>query len=270
MTSNDGHITLGIIGGTGQLGSAIAHALLKSGAVAPERLWISNRSGARGAFAQWPQVHITTDPDMLVANCGTILLSVPPASFPDLEIAAGDKLVLSVMAGVTIAQMARHTGARRIIRAMSSPVAELSLAYSPWYASAAVTADDRRTARALFEACGKTDEIETEDQIDYFTALTGPVPGFLAYFADCMIVSAISHGVPPATAERAVRQLFYASGVMIDRSKNPPVQHVEDMIAYAGTTAAGLLAMRQSNLAAAIGQGLDAAYRRTLTIAPKP
>jgi pyrroline-5-carboxylate reductase len=269
MTSSDRLSSLGIIGGTGQLGSAIAHALLSSKLLPPDRLWIANRSGQTGPLAQWPTVTVTTDPQRLAANCKTILLSVPPAQFPALQLNASDSLMLSVMAGVTIAQIATQTGARRIIRAMSSPAAELGLAYSPWCASLAATTADRETARALFEACGKTDEVESEDQIDYFTALTGPVPGFLAYYADCMIADAVAHGVDPAIAERAVRQLFHAGGVALDRSDKPPSEHVEDMIAYAGTTAAGMIAMRQSNLAAAIGQGLDAAYRRAKTIASK-
>ncbi len=260
--------SLGIIGGTGQLGSAIAHALLKTEAIGPEQLWIANRSGERGPFAQWPDVNITTDAAKLVTACDTILLSVPPALFPEVAIEAQDKLVLSVMAGVTIAQMAKQTGANRVIRAMSSPAAELSLAYSPWCASTAVTARDRETARALFEACGKTDEVVDEDQIDYFTALTGPVPGFVAFFADAMIGDAISRGVSKEIADRAVRQLFHAAGVVLDASDRTPAAHVEAMIDYAGTTAAGMLSLRESNLATAIGQGLEAAYRRAKTIAP--
>jgi len=264
MTAN---LTLGIIGGTGQLGSAIAHALLKTGTIAPERLWIANRSGARDPFAGLPQVNVTTDASQLAGACDTILLSVPPALFPQVTFKANDKLLLSVMAGVTIAQMARQTGARRIIRAMSSPAAELGLAYSPWCASPAVTDKDRKTARTLFAACGKTDEVSNEDQIDYFTALTGPVPGFVAFFADAMITDAIARGVPKDVADRAVRQLFHAAGVVLDSSQKSPADHVEAMIAYAGTTAAGMLALRDSDLARAIGQGLDAACRRAKTIA---
>ena len=266
MTSTS--ITLGIIGGTGQLGSAIAHALLKTGTIAPDRLWIANRSATRGSFAEYPQVTVTTDAAKLATACDTILLCVPPALFPQVKIDARDKLVLSVMAGVTIAQMTMQTGAARVIRAMSSPAAELSLAYTPWCASPAVTADDRQTARALFEACGKTDEVASEDQIDYFTALTGPVPGFVAFFADAMIADAIARGVPKEIADRAVRQLFHAAGVVLDSDPKSPAAHVEAMIAYAGTTAAGMLALRESNLAKSIGQGLDAAYRRAKTISP--
>lgn len=264
MTTN---LPLGIIGGTGQLGAAIAHALLKTGTISPERLWIANRSGGRGPFSQYPQVNITTDTVKLAAVCDTILLCVPPALFPQVAIKADDKLVLSVMAGVTIAQMEKQTSGSRVIRAMSSPAAELSLAYTPWCASPAVTAKDRATARTLFEACGKTDEVSSEDQIDYFTALTGPVPGFVAYFADAMIADAIARGVPAEVADRAVRQLFHAAGVVLDSTPKSPAEHVEAMIAYAGTTAAGMLALRDSNLSRAIGQGLDAAYRRAKTIA---
>jgi len=265
MTAN---LTLGIIGGTGQLGSAIARALLKTGTIAPERLWIANRSGARGLFAGQPQVNVTADASQLAEACDTILLSVPPALFRDVAIKADGKLVLSVMAGVTIAQMTKQTGTSRVIRAMSSPAAELSLAYTPWCAAPAVTAADRAAARTLFEACGKADEVANEDQIDYFTALTGPVPGFVAFFADAMIGDAIARGVTKDVADRAVRQLFHAAGVVLDRSDRSPAEHVEAMIAYAGTTAAGMLALRGSNLAEAIGQGLDAACRRARTIAP--
>jgi pyrroline-5-carboxylate reductase len=264
MTSN--RTTFGIIGGTGQLGSAIAHALLKTGTIAPDRLWIANRSATRGSFAEYPQVNVTTDAAKLATVCDTILLSVPPALFPQVKIDARDKLVLSVMAGVTIAQTTMQTGAARVIRAMSSPAAELSLAYTPWCASPAVTADDRQTARTLFEAWGKTDEVASEDQIDYFTALTGPVPGFVAFFADAMIADAIDRGVPKEIADRAVRQLFHAAGVVLDSDPKSPAAHVEAMIAYAGTTAAGMVALRDSHLAEAIGQGLDASYRRARTI----
>jgi len=260
--------SLGIIGGTGQLGAAIAHALLKTGAIDPARLWIANRSGTRGPFARWPLVNMTIDANRLAEACDAILLSVPPAQFPQVAIKADDRLVLSVMAGVTIEQMARQTGARRIIRAMSSPAAELSLAYTPWCASPAVTPKDREMARTLFEACGKTDEVASEDQIDYFTALTGPVPGFVAFFADAMIADAIARGIPEDIAGRAVRQLFHAAGVLLDSDPKSPAEHVEAMIAYAGTTAAGMLALRELNLAGGIGQGLEAAYRRAKTIAP--
>ena len=149
---------------------------------------------------------------------------------------------------------------------MSSPAAEIALAYSPWCASGAVSEEDRDRVRGLFGACGRTDEVPSEDQIDLFTALTGPVPGFVAYYADCMIEYAVRHGIDPVVADRAIRQLFHTSGVVFAQSEASPSDHVREMIAYAGTTAAGLKAMKDSPLAASIEKGLEAAYRKARSI----
>lgn len=259
--------TIGIVGGSGQLGGAIARGLLRSGCIAPEQMFISNRSGDRSGFGEWPGVTVTTRNQDLADRCKVILLSVPPHLASMLEIDTGDKLVLSVMAGVTIDRIAEATGARRIVRAMSNPAADLGLAYSPWCAAGAVTDNDRRIVSAIFGACGLTDEVPDEEQIDRFTALTGPVPGFVAFFAECMVAYAEKHGVEPTVADRAIRQLFRASGTIMAEDTATPGEHVAAMIAYAGTTAAGLEAMKASPLAMAIEAGLDAAFDKARTIA---
>jgi pyrroline-5-carboxylate reductase len=255
--------SIGIVGGSGALGGAIARALLRDRFVTPERLWISNRSGNASGFEDWPGTRFTTRNQELVDACQIVLLSVPPHLASSLDIEAENCLVVSVMAGVSIEQIEQQTGARRVVRAMSSPAAEIGLAYSPWCASAAVSDEDRDRVRGLFSACGRTDEVPSEDQIDLFTALTGPVPGFVAYYADCMVTYAVKRGIDPAVAERAMRQLFHASGVILSESEASPGEHVREMIDYAGTTAAGLEAMKVSTLAASIEQGLDAAFQKT-------
>jgi pyrroline-5-carboxylate reductase len=263
----DEPLSVGIIGGSGMLGSAIARVLLERGVVTPASLWISNRSGRADGFEAWPGINVTTDNAALVTACRTVLLSVPPAHAAALKIDARERLVLSVMAGVTVAQIKSLAGASRVIRAMSSPAAALGLAYSPWFCSPEITETDRAAAARLFGACGATDEIDAEEQIDLFTALTGPVPGFVACLAECMTDYAVRNGVSPGIADRAVRQLFHASGVMMAESDRTPHDHVEEMIAYAGTTAAGLEALRASPLSEVIGEGLDASRDKAKRIA---
>ena len=75
-----------------------------------------------------------------------------------------------------------------------------------------MNARDRGIARMLFSACGLTDEVHDEAQIDVFTAITGPVPGFVAYFAMCVQRYAEGQGVAPEVAGRAVRQLSFRPG----------------------------------------------------------
>ncbi len=259
-------LRLGVIG-TGALGGAIARAALRAGVVTPRSLHLANSSGRAEGFADWPSLRITTDPQDLVADCELILLAIPPAALADLSLDARELPVPSVMAGATVAALARHTGSARILRAMSSPAAERGLAFSPVFAAPRATAADREAAARLLAACGLVDFVADEAQIDTFTALTGPVPGFVAFFARAMTEHAIGAGIAPDIADRAVRQLFLAAGTILATVPRSPAEHVAEMIAYAGTTAAGLQVLEASDLSRTVDRALAAATARARTIA---
>ncbi|MCA0997674.1 pyrroline-5-carboxylate reductase family protein [Alloyangia pacifica] len=256
-------VTVGVIGGTGMLGRSLVTGLLASGEVAAEALWVSNRSGRAEGLPDG--VLVTAEAQALVAACDVVILSVPPAQFGALEIDASGKLVISVMAGVSAARIAEHTGAERVVRAMSSPAAARRLAFSPW--CGALSAEDCAQVIRLLGACGSTAEVPDEAQIEIFTAMTGPVPGFVAQLAASMADYAERRGVAPEVADMAVRQLFLASGEMLAGDPQTASAHVRGMIDYAGTTAAGLLAMQEAGFQDAVDAGLDAAVARTREIA---
>lgn len=257
---------IGIIGGSGMLGRAVAHALMDRRILPASDLWISNRSGSKAGFEQFPEVHVSNDNAELCDACDVVILSVPPTLAPEIGIHVPGKLVISVMAGMTIKQLQALTGSDRVVRAMSSPAAQLGLAYSPWVASPAITEADRANVTGIFSACGATDDIGDENHLDHFTAMTGPVPGFVAFYAQCMIDYAVKAGISPAIADRAIRQLFFASGAMLAHGEASPSDHVQQMIDYAGTTAAGLEAMQNSPIREAIAEGLDAAVKKARTL----
>jgi len=255
--SNKG-LTIGIVGGSGMLGRALAQAVLQSAFVPPGQFWISNRSGHSDLSELFPGVTVTNKNQELADACDIIVLSVPPTNVEQINLSARDKLAISVMAGVTLHRLHHLTGSNRVIRAMSSPAAKDGLAYSPWCVSADVTETDRKQTTAFFEVCGLSDQVETEAQIDGFTAMTGPVPGFVALFAKAMVDYGIAQGIPESVADRAVRQLFLAAGKMMSEGPMTPADHVEEMIDYAGSTAAGLEAMVNLSVPDRIADGLDA------------
>lgn len=247
---------IGIIGGTGELGSALGRAWLAMGA----ELMVSGRR-PDGAWPGPEAVVYTCDNKALVDWAEVVILSVPPALAPDMGVDAVDRLVISVMAGVSARTVADLTGAVRVIRAMSSPAAGRGLAYSPWFAGPGAGQADRALAQRLFAAAGLTDEVTDEAHLDVFTAMTGPVPGFVALFAALMADHARAQGIAPEVADRAVRQLFGAAGQMMQDGPSPADQ-VRAMLDYAGTTAAGMEAMRAAGLDRSIAVGLDAAARK--------
>jgi pyrroline-5-carboxylate reductase len=251
---------LGIIGGTGWLGGVLARGMLTAGVVPAGDLWLSNRSGRTGGFERWPDIHFTTDNQELVGRCDVVLLAVLPGQLAALEIDAVDRLVVSVMAGTTVARLREITGAVRLVRSMPTFTAEQGLSYTPWYATPEVTAGERARVQELLTPSGLAEEVESEELIDVFTALTGSGPGFIAYVAQAMIESAVKRGVDPARAERAVRQLFHGAGAQIAASEQSPGETVRALAEYPGTTAAGLEVLMGSSLAEDLDRALAAAY----------
>nr|WP_214650016.1 pyrroline-5-carboxylate reductase dimerization domain-containing protein [Palleronia pontilimi] len=248
--------------GTGDLGAAIATGWLRSGAVAAGDLILLNRSGDWAGAADWPAVAVTTDLVRVERACDTVLLALPPAAMATFRAALPDRLVLSVMAGISLAHLSDASGGARVIRAMSSPAAAAGMAYSPFCPGPSATGADIATAERLLGALGLTDRVGAEDLLDVFTAMTGPVPGFVALFAASMADYATAQGVPEAIAHRAIRQLFAAAGDSLSGSDAPPRAAVDAMIAYAGTTAAGIEAMEAAGLGDVVATGLEAARRK--------
>lgn len=251
---------LGIVGGTGWLGGAIAQRLLRQGFVMPSRLWLSNRSGSRLGFEAWPDVAVTSDNAALAAACDVIVLAVRPEDFPSVAVDASEHLVISVMASVPVGRIAELTGATRIVRTMPNPAVEHGEGFTPWFPSPGTTEEDRAFVRALFDVCGPTEQVSDEDQINYFTGLTGPVPGFFGYVAHALIEAAVAHGIERGLAERAVRHHAVAAGREIVRSDQSPAEVFDLTVGYGGTTSAGFKTADAAGGRTAIAAGLKAAW----------
>ena len=102
-----------------------------------------------------------------------------------------------------------------------------------------MTEDDRVHAVTIFEACGLTDAVKSEAHIECFIAITGPVPGFVAFDAKTMVDDAVGKRPPPKAANRAIRQLFLGTGTLMSEGVTTPAGHVKQMIGYAGPTPQG-------------------------------
>lgn len=253
--------------GAGDLGAAMARAMIENGGLPPDNLSVFTRSGRSSRLADIAGIRFANSGPETAQNADIVLLAVPPAQIGTLDLGQSRCTVVSVMAGVTLAQLAQIAGHNHVVRAMSSPAAAYRVAYSVYVPSPACSDGEVAMASALLEACGMVDAVPDEAQIDLFTALTGPVPGFAAAFAQMLVQWAEERGVAPETADRAVRQLMFASGLALAHAKPTPAEHVQGMIDYAGTTAAGLVALQSSGASAAVSAALDAAVAKAKTIA---
>jgi pyrroline-5-carboxylate reductase len=255
MASN---LRLGIIGGNGWLGNAIAHAAVTSEFVTPAGLTLSSRSDHRGA-KPIPGAYWTKDNAELASRSDLIVLSVRPDQFAAVRFDTPGKLILSVMAGVPARTIANRFETDRVVRSMPNAAVSIRKSFTPWFATSEVSAQDKLLIQGLLSSCGDAAEVELESHIDYCVGLTGSGAAFPALLAEAMIKHALSQGLSPAFARRAVQGVVVnASQLMAGENFNPE-QIVQEMIDYRGTTAAALQAMTAHGFVDAAHAGLAAA-----------
>lgn len=255
-------LRIGVIGGGGWLAGALLRPALASGIIDPAALILSSRKGTVAGFETWPAITVTSDNQALADKSDVVILSVRPGDLDQLTLDLRGKLIISVMAGIPAADLATRYATDRVIRSMPNACAEWQQGFAPWFATEAVTGNDRDIATRFFAASGKTIEIPREEDLDYFTALTGSGASMPALMADAMIGDAIARGIAPEIAEMAVRQLMLGAGTTIALGAAKPGAIVREFYDYGGTTAAGLKAMMDGGLPQAVVDGLKAATDR--------
>ncbi|KQR73002.1 pyrroline-5-carboxylate reductase family protein [Rhizobium sp. Leaf341] len=253
---------VGLIGAAGWLGGAIAKRLIGTGRLPPNQLICSYRRTR-------PDNHLgcawTTDNVALANAADIILLCVRPEDWLTIRIEAAGKLVISVMAGVTLEEIATRTNARRVARALPNAAVGIGYGYTP-YCLSSKDASDAARIEAIFACGGMVDRVLEEDHIDYFTAMSGSGAAFPALLADALATAAIKHGIPEAIAHRAAEQVLVGAGRVQEAAGAPVSQTLQSFIDYEGTTAAGIRAMRQNGLNDIVDRGLWAAYQKALSM----
>jgi pyrroline-5-carboxylate reductase len=257
---------IGVIGGNGWLGSALIRAAVANGIVDPARLIISCRSGNKGSVAdigaRW-----TDDNAELVDHSDVVILSVRPFQFRDVGTPMPDKLVISVMAGVSCDAIASQTTATRIVRSIPNAAAAIGQSFTPWFATEHVNEAGKAVVRALFQASGEAAEVPIESHVDYCAGRTGPGAAFPALLAEALIAHAVSRDIPREFAERAARKVVSGASQLFADPSSDTGKIVKEMLDYKGVVAAALQAMLDRGFMDAVAAGLDAASTKAATIA---
>jgi len=256
---------IGIIGGNGWLGNAIAQAAVASGAVEPTRLTLSGRSDNRGTV-EIPGARWTKDNGELVERSDVVVLSVRPEQFSGVHIDMRGKLIVSVMAGVTAQTIMERTGATEVVRSIPNAAAAIRRSFTPWFATPSVSPEGRKLVQVFFEACGEAAEVPLESHIDYCVGMTGSGAAFPALLAEALTVHAVTQGLPRDFARRAAKGVVAGASQIFAGEDSDTADIVQAMIDYRGTTAAALQAMLDRGFNEAVAEGLRAAARKGATM----
>jgi pyrroline-5-carboxylate reductase len=249
------------------MGEAILGAALERGAFQRDEVTVIEKVEARRNLLYTDYGVQVSDDLTAMSDAGLVILSVKPQ---EMHSVAGtlraDALLLSIMAGVTIASLKSEFAHDRIVRVMPNTPAAMKEGMSGWTATPAVTPEQRDYAQSLLAAIGREIYFEDENKLDMVTAVSGSGPAYVFMFIEALTEGAVAVGLPRAAAEELVIQTLFGSALYARESGRSPADLRAMVTSPAGTTAAGLLELEKGAFRASVIECVRAAHERAMQL----
>ena len=258
---------IGIIGG-GFMGEAFLRGILRAGVAEPSEVAVAEVVEARRAELSEHGVRVTDDPQSACIGADVVLLAVKPDDVPDVAASlAGaispDAVLVSIAAGVALADVQRHSGHRASVRVMPNLPAAVGDGAAAYLLADAVTPAQRaRVERLLAGVAGAVVEARDDDAVDLATALHGSGPAYVYLVMESMIDAAVRLGMKRPDASALVLATVAGSARYAIETGRHPAELRNAVTSPGGTTAAALGELEAAGLRSAFDDAIEAAYAR--------
>lgn len=257
--------------GGGVMASAILRSLLAAGVIPPAQAAVSDPSeGARRA-AEALGARATASNTEAVAGADVLLIAVKPHLVPEVLQGLGEslkpeQLLVSIAAGVTLAQLEALAPRNPVIRVMPNTPVQVGAGAAALCRGSRASDAHVELARALFSPGGVCLEV-TEPQMDAVTGLSGSGPAYVCLIIEALADGAVRMGLPRAAAlQLAAQTVLGAAKLVLETGEHPAV--LKDRVATpGGTTIAGLAALEAAGVRSGLIQAVEAATRRSRELA---
>lgn len=252
------------------MGEALIAGFLQGGLYQPDEVCVSHPQPARRQYwAETYGVRVTPE-NRDAADSSVLLLAVKPQQFFGVRDALGerpskDTLLVSVLAGVSLATLEAAFPERSVIRAMPNTPARVGEACTALALGHQVSDAQRAWGERLFAAVGQV-VVVTETQMDAVTALAGSGPAYVAVVVEALIDGGVAAGLPRALATQLALQTVLGSARLMQAENLHPAQLKDQVTSPAGTTIAGLAHLEQAGVRGALIQTVLAAYQRSQSL----
>ncbi|MCK0150434.1 pyrroline-5-carboxylate reductase [Marivita sp. S6314] len=255
--------------GCGKMGSAMLEGWLAGGLPATS-VWISDPNPSDWVQAQGVHLNVA-----LPENPAIVLVAVKPQIMRDAlptlaPLGNADTLFLSVAAGITIATFEDMLGSDTpVIRSIPNTPAAVKQGITAIIGNARASESQMQMAETLLSAIGQTVRLETEDQMDAVTGLSGSGPAYVFHMIECLAAAGEAQGLAPDLAMTLAKATVAGSGALAMQADEPPSQLRVNVTSPNGTTQAGLevLMDKDTGLPPLMVQTIDAATKRSRELA---
>ena len=207
-----------------------------------------------------------------IGDVAVLVVALKPQAFreagPGLKPFVGPAtLVVSIMAGMTIASIVDAIGGN-VVRAMPNTPAAIGRGITVAVAAKNVGDAQRPIADALLRATGAVEWVEDEGLMDAVTAVSGSGPAYVFLLAEELARAGVAAGLPEELATRLARETLAGAGELLRRSDLSAASLRQNVTSPGGTTTAALeVLMGAGGLQSLLTRAVAAATRRSKELA---
>ena len=226
--------------GCGKMGSAMLAGWLKDGLPAGS-VWVIDPKPSN--WLKGTGVHLNED---LPGHPAIVLIAVKPQmmgqALPTIAAMGGGKtLFVSVAAGTPIEAFEAAFGADSpIIRAMPNTPAAVGRGITAIVGNPEASAAQMDLAETLLRAVGQVVRLDSEDQMDAVTGVSGSGPAYVFHMIECLARAGEAQGLAPELAMQLAKATVIGAGALADVAEETPEQLRVNVTSPNGTTQAGL------------------------------
>ncbi|MEN9507387.1 MAG: pyrroline-5-carboxylate reductase [Actinomycetota bacterium] len=252
---------LAIVGG-GNMGAALLGGLVSSGWASPDDLAVVEVIASRRLelAEQFPGVVVVEQ----IVPCAAAVIAVKPGDVTvatAAAVGAGARRILSIAAGVSLADLESAAGEAAVVRSMPNTPSLVGEGAAAISGGSRATEDDLAWAEGVLGAVGTVVRVP-EYQLDAVTGLAGSGPAYVFLIAEALIDAGVLSGLARPTAEALVSQLLVGSAALLADRGDPAALRAM-VTSPGGTTAAGLRALEDRGVRAAMIDAVVAAAERS-------
>ena len=263
---------LGFVGG-GVMAEAILSRLIASGTSQAANIFVREISSERSQYLKSEYgVSICSSFEELVESSEAMLLAIKPQVFANnshsfsLPPNAKVELVLSIMAGTSLAAMEKVYPKTPVVRVMPNTPATVGSGISALALGSKATDAEHGISQTIFEAVGQVVTVP-ESSMDAVTALSGSGPAYVAIAIEALSDAGVSVGLPRAIASQLALQTVRGSADLLHYSQIHPAVMKDKVASPGGTTIAGIAALEKAGVRNAFIEAVQAAYHRSRALA---
>lgn len=253
--------------GCGTMGEAILAGLLRAKRIDPAQAVVSVRTEERATkLAAAHGVTALADSRDAAARASVVLVALKPQRMAevldddDMREALRDKLLISVAAGLKVAQLEAWLPSSAVIRAMPNTPCLIGEGMTVLAAGSRATKEHLAISHAIFESVGRCLELE-DKHMDAVTSLNGSGPAFAYVVLESLADGGVMMGLPRDVALELAAQVLQGSARMVLETGFHPAALKDQVTTPAGSTIAGLLTMEDGRIRSVLARAIQEATR---------